>query len=83
MSQGLESPEARKHQHKVKILTNPLGVEQPVTSVQFCAHFQITPRTLANWRAEKRIPFFRLSAKNFRYRLSECERVLAANGGRQ
>jgi hypothetical protein len=32
------------------------GREQPVTTAQLAKHFQITERTLANWRAAGRIP---------------------------
>ncbi|PYI85522.1 MAG: hypothetical protein DME54_15060 [Verrucomicrobia bacterium] len=51
--------------------------EKPVTSSQIADHLQITLRTLANWRAQKRIPYWKINARNFRYRLSDVEKALA------
>lgn len=76
----MKKPEVKKH--KVKIWTNPLGVEQPCTSEQIAAHFQISMRTLSSWRSGEnesqiRIPFMKINARNFRYRLSDVEKALA------
>jgi hypothetical protein len=53
------------------------GIEQPVTTDQLSRHLQVTTRTLAAWRAERRIPFWRINARCIRYRLSDVERALA------
>jgi Helix-turn-helix domain len=51
--------------------------EQPLTSEQIARHFQISMRTLANWRASRRIPFWKINSRNFRYKLSDCEAALS------
>jgi len=51
--------------------------EKPVTTRQLAAHFQVTPRTLANWRAQGRIPYWKINSRNFRYRVSDVEKALA------
>jgi hypothetical protein len=56
---------------------NTNGAERPVTTAQLAAHLQITTRTLATYRAQRRIPFWKLNARNFRYRLSDVEKALA------
>jgi hypothetical protein len=57
------------------VITN--GIERPVNSRQMAEHLQITTRTLANYRAKGRIPFWKLNARNFRYRISAVEMALA------
>lgn len=62
------------------ITASPLitsGTEKPLTSAQLAEHLQITTRTLATYRAQRRIPFWRLNARNIRYRLSDVEQALA------
>jgi hypothetical protein len=51
------------------------GREQPANSNQAAAHFQITTRTLANWR-KAGLPYWRINPRNYRYRLSDCENWL-------
>lgn len=51
--------------------------EKPVTTKQLCDHLQISSRTLADYRAQRRIPFWKINARNFRYRLSDVEAALA------
>ena len=51
--------------------------ERPVNSKQLCAHLQISERTLAAMRAKGVIPYWRLTSKNFRYRISSVEIALA------
>jgi predicted site-specific integrase-resolvase len=52
------------------------GTEQPVTSAQLAAHLQITTRTLATYRAQRKVPYWKLNARNFRYRISDVEKAL-------
>lgn len=47
-----------------------------MTTRQLANYLQVTTRTLANWRAEGRIPYWRVTARAFRYALSEVERAL-------
>jgi hypothetical protein len=72
---------ARAHRGNVRTVELPPptngGAEQPVTSAQLADHLQVTTRTLANYRAEGRIPFWRVTARNFRYRISDVERALS------
>jgi predicted site-specific integrase-resolvase len=51
--------------------------EKPVTSKQLAEHFQISLRTLANWRAARRVPFIKINDRNFRYRISDAEKALS------
>jgi DNA-binding transcriptional MerR regulator len=53
------------------------GTEQPVTTAQLAKHLQVTSRTLANYRAKRLIPFWKINARNFRYRISDVEKALA------
>jgi excisionase family DNA binding protein len=50
--------------------------EQPLTTAQLARHLQVTTRTLATYRAKGRIPYWRLNARNIRYRLSDVEAAL-------
>jgi DNA-binding transcriptional MerR regulator len=62
-------------------LVSPLyaAVEPPVTSKQIAKHLQITTRTLATYREQRLIPFWRINSRNLRYRISDVERALARN----
>jgi hypothetical protein len=53
------------------------GAEKPVTTAQLAEHLQLTERTIADYRAKRRIPFWRINARCIRYRLSDVERALA------
>jgi hypothetical protein len=58
--------------------TEPLGNrERPVTTRQLADHLQVTMRTLANWRKQGLIPYWRLTARALRYELSAVERALS------
>jgi excisionase family DNA binding protein len=57
--------------------TQPNGNhEQPVTTKQLAEHLQLSDRTIANYRAQRRIPFWRINARCIRYRLSDVEKAL-------
>ena len=67
-----------KKQDEWYFSTEPLGGrEWPVTTRQLANYLQVTTRTLATWRAEGRIPYWRLTPRAFRYTLSDVERALA------
>ena len=53
------------------------GVERPVTTAQLAAHLQVTTRTIANYREQRLIPFWRLNARKILYRISDVERYLS------
>jgi excisionase family DNA binding protein len=53
-----------------------VNTEQPLTTAQLAKHLQVTTRTLATYRANGRIPFWRLNSRNIRYRLSDVEAAL-------
>lgn len=55
---------------------HPLNREWPVTTRQLANYLRVTTRTLANWRAEGRIPFWKLTARAIRYDLSSVEAAL-------
>jgi len=65
-------------EHEWYFRTEPLGDrEWPVTTRQLANYLQVTTRTLATWRAEGRIPFWRLTPRCLRYNLDDVERALA------
>jgi hypothetical protein len=53
------------------------NTEKPVTTRQLAEHLQVTTRTLASYRAARKIPFWKINARNFRYKISDVERALA------
>jgi DNA-binding transcriptional MerR regulator len=53
------------------------GAEKPLTSAQLAEHLQVSTRTLATYRAKNLIPYWRINARNIRYRLSDVEAALA------
>jgi hypothetical protein len=67
-----------KQQHVVisPLITNG-SVEQPVTTAQLAAHLQLTDRTIAAYRAQRRIPFWRINSRCIRYKLSDVEAALS------
>jgi Helix-turn-helix domain len=54
-------------------------VEQPVTTQQLAAHLQVSVRTLATYREQRLIPYWRINSRNLRYRISDVERALSRN----
>jgi len=55
---------------------HPLGKEWPIGTKQLADYFKVTTRTIANWRASGRVPFWRINARVIRYSLSEVEAAL-------
>jgi hypothetical protein len=53
------------------------GLEQPVTTSQLARHLQVSTRTLATYRAQRRIPYWRVNSRCFRYRISDVEAALS------
>jgi hypothetical protein len=58
----------------IPAITN--GIEVPVTSAQLARHLQVTTRTIATWRLSGLIPYWRINARSFRYRISTVEKAL-------
>jgi hypothetical protein len=56
-----------------------VGIERPVTTRQLAAHLQVSERTLATYREQRLIPFWKINARNIRYRISDVERALSRN----
>lgn len=54
-----------------------LNKDQKLNSRQLAAIYGVSERTLANWRAQGRIPFIRITARCIRYSLADCEKALA------
>jgi len=55
------------------------AVERPITSKELAQHLRVTTRTIASYREQRLIPFWRLNARRILYRLSDVERALAGN----
>jgi hypothetical protein len=53
------------------------GIERPVTTAQLADHLQVSTRTIASYREQRLIPYWRINSRNIRYRLSDVERALA------
>jgi hypothetical protein len=51
--------------------------DRPVNSRQCAEHLQVSTRTLAAWRAQNKIPFWRINPRNFRYRIRDVETALS------
>jgi antitoxin (DNA-binding transcriptional repressor) of toxin-antitoxin stability system len=70
-----KTPITRRHIPVAKITAaNP---DQPVNSRQIAEHLQITTRTLAAWRADNKIPYWKINDRNFRYRIRDVETALS------
>jgi hypothetical protein len=55
------------------------GIERPVTTGQLAAHLQVSTRTIASYREQRLIPYWRINSRNIRYRISDVERALSRN----
>lgn len=67
-----------KHTQEWYFSDHPLGNrEWPITTRQLANYLRVSTRTLANWRAEGRIPFWRLTARAIRCDLSSVEAALS------
>ncbi len=55
------------------------GIERPVTTAQVARHLQCSVRTIASYREQRLIPFWRVNARRILYRLSDVERALSRN----
>jgi len=53
------------------------AVEQPVTTRQLASHLQCSERTIANYRSQGIIPYWRVTARRILYRISDVERHLS------
>jgi Helix-turn-helix domain len=56
---------------------NGVEPERPVTTAELAEHLRCTSRTIANYRAQKLIPFWRLNARRILYRISDVESALS------
>lgn len=70
---------AKLREHPETVISPAItnGAEQPVTSAQLARHLQVTPRTLASWRAQGKVPYWRINPRNFRYRIRDVETALS------
>jgi excisionase family DNA binding protein len=50
---------------------------RPVTTRELADYLQVTPRTIQNWRDSGVIPFVRINARVFRYKIADVEGALA------
>jgi excisionase family DNA binding protein len=47
-----------------------------LTSSQLASYLQVTRRTIAIWKAQRKIPFVAVTARCHRFRISDVERAL-------
>jgi len=50
--------------------------EELLTTNQLAKYLQVSERTIASYRGEGKIPFFKINARNFRYKISDVEAAL-------
>ena len=53
------------------------GIERPITTAELAQHLRVSTRTIASYREQRLIPFWRLNARRILYRLSDVERCLS------
>jgi hypothetical protein len=75
MSNKKESPAPEKKHYSEKPLTPGNG--QRFTTPQIAHRFQVTARTIQNWRDEGKIPFIRVNSRCIRYDPDAVERALS------
>ena len=59
-----------------KLEVKYVNLDQYVSKQTVLLKYGISERTLSNWRESKKIPYLRLTAKSFRYRLADIEKAL-------
>jgi excisionase family DNA binding protein len=56
---------------------HPLGDrEWPIGTAELARYFKVSSRTIFNWRAKGKIPFWRVNPRVLRYVLSDVEKAL-------
>jgi hypothetical protein len=58
-------------------ILNGAPAERPVTSKQLADHLGCTTRTLANYRRDRIIPYWKVTQRRIMYRISDVEACLA------
>ena len=74
MSRSLEAGEAS--QNTSATISNTAAQRLLLTKKELAAALNVSPRTVENWIAEKRIPRLRLSARLTRFSLPKVEAAL-------
>jgi excisionase family DNA binding protein len=73
----LEEPFGRRRPSQISAFTNSERIAKRLHSKQEVARaVSVSPRTLDNWMAEKRIPFIRLSPRLIRFDLERVKTAL-------
>ena len=58
------------------LVDHPLGKEWPISTKELASYLGVTTKTIFNWRAKGRVPFWRINPRLIRYKLSEVEAAL-------
>jgi Helix-turn-helix domain len=69
--------QSRESSEPVTLVSPIYAGERPVTTAQLAEHLQVTTRTIANYREQRLIPYWRLNARRILYRISDVERCLS------
>jgi MerR HTH family regulatory protein len=73
-----QSRAARESSEPVAFVSPILnGVERPITTAELAEHLRVTTRTIASYREQRLIPFWRINPRRILYRLSDVERCLS------
>jgi hypothetical protein len=80
-----ETEPMKKHQELLgpEVIRPTNGVEPLVTTEELASHLRCTPRTIASYRADRRIPFIRITPRRILYRVSDVEAQLAKQKNRR
>jgi hypothetical protein len=62
--------------HMRNALVNTIYLDQYVSKQAVLLKYGISERTLTSWIRTRKIPYLRISAKCFRYRLADVEKAL-------
>lgn len=61
-------------------MKDPQTTPQPpgaMTTADVATRYQVTTRTVANWRASGKIPFMRITTRCIRYKIADVEAALS------
>jgi excisionase family DNA binding protein len=73
----VDSQNMKRSQQEWYFSDHPLGNRDwPISTRQLANYLRVTPRTLATWRREGRIPFWKINARLVRYSLNDVEAAL-------
>jgi DNA-binding transcriptional regulator YiaG len=78
MAAKTKAPITRRNQKPIPVAKMvATDRNRPVNSQQLADYLQVSTRTLAAWRADNKIPYWKINPRNFRYRITDVETALS------